>query len=71
MAGTVETLDRSTTAPADPADVSLGDKARFPEADRRDRLSPKVTLRFMIFALASLCLFVLAGKEVIRILTLA
>ncbi|HPF22818.1 MAG TPA: MAPEG family protein [Hyphomonas sp.] len=33
-------------------------------------LSPKVALRFMVFALASLCLFVLAGKEVIRILSL-
>jgi hypothetical protein len=32
-------------------------------------LSPKVALRFMVFALASLTLFVLAGKEVIRILT--
>ena len=34
-------------------------------------LSPKVTLRFMMFALASLVLFILAGKEVVRILTLA
>jgi hypothetical protein len=31
-------------------------------------LSPKVTLRFMVFVLASLTLFVFAGKEVIRIL---
>jgi hypothetical protein len=30
-----------------------------------------VTLRFMMFALASLVLFILAGKEVVRILTLA
>ncbi|MBD3768755.1 MAG: MAPEG family protein [Rhodobacterales bacterium] len=34
-------------------------------------LSPKVTLRFMVFTLASAALLVLAGKEVIRILTLA
>lgn len=33
-------------------------------------LSPRVTLRFLVFALASLTLFVLAGKEVVRILTL-
>ena len=33
-------------------------------------LSPKVTLRFLVFVLASLTLFVLAGKEVVRILTL-
>ena len=33
-------------------------------------LSPKVTQRFMMFALASLVLFILAGKEVVRILTL-
>ena len=31
-------------------------------------LSPKVTLRFSVFALASITLIVLAGKEVIRIL---
>lgn len=31
-------------------------------------LSPKVALRFMVFALASLVLFVLVGKEVLRIL---
>ncbi|MEZ5954950.1 MAG: MAPEG family protein [Hyphomonas sp.] len=31
-------------------------------------LSPKVTLRFGVFVLASLALFVLAGKEVLRIL---
>ena len=30
-------------------------------------LSPKVALRFMVFVLASLALFVLAGKEVLRI----
>jgi hypothetical protein len=34
-------------------------------------LSPKVALRFMMFALGSLTLFILAGKEVVRILTLA
>jgi hypothetical protein len=33
-------------------------------------LSPKVVQRFMMFALASLVLFILAGKEVVRILTL-
>jgi hypothetical protein len=33
-------------------------------------LSPKVALRFMVFSLGSLVLFVLAGKEVVRILTL-
>ena len=33
-------------------------------------LSPRVMQRFLVFALASLTLFVLAGKEVIRILTL-
>ncbi|MEZ5998017.1 MAG: MAPEG family protein [Hyphomonas sp.] len=32
-------------------------------------LSPKVTQRFGVFVLASLALFVLAGKEVLRILT--
>ena len=32
-------------------------------------LSPKVTQRFLVFALASVTLFVLAGKEVIRVLT--
>ena len=31
-------------------------------------LSPKVTQRFLVFSLASLTLFVLAGKEVLRIL---
>lgn len=30
-------------------------------------LSPKVALRFMIFALGSIVLFVMAGKEVIRV----
>lgn len=30
-------------------------------------LSPKVALRFMVFCLASLCLFVLAGKEVLSL----
>ncbi len=34
-------------------------------------LSPKVTLRFLMFVLSSLTLLILAGKEVIRILTLA
>ena len=34
-------------------------------------LSPKVVQRFMVFLLSSLVLLVLAGKEVIRILTLA
>ena len=32
-------------------------------------LSPKVTLRFLVFALASITLIVLAGKEVLRITT--
>ena len=30
-------------------------------------LSPKVALRFLVFALASIVLFVMAGKEVIRV----
>ncbi|MEM9180933.1 MAG: MAPEG family protein [Pseudomonadota bacterium] len=30
-------------------------------------LSPKVALRFMVFALGSIVLFVMAGKEVIRV----
>lgn len=30
-------------------------------------LSPKVALRFMIFALGSIVLFIMAGKEVIRV----
>ncbi len=30
-------------------------------------LSPKVALRFMIFVLGSIVLFVMAGKEVIRV----
>lgn len=33
-------------------------------------LSPKVALRFLVFAAGTLCLFFLAGKEVLRILTL-
>ena len=33
-------------------------------------LSPKVTQRFLVFSLSTIVLFVLAGKEVIRILTL-
>ena len=46
-------------------------KEKLPELEKEMQiLSPKVALRFMVFALASLCLFVLAGKEVIRILTL-
>ena len=31
-------------------------------------LSPKVALRFMVFALASITLFIIAGHEVVRIL---
>ena len=31
-------------------------------------LSPKVILRFMVFALASITLFIMAGHEVVRIL---
>jgi hypothetical protein len=31
-------------------------------------LSPKVMLRFMVFALASITLFIMAGHEVVRIL---
>ena len=31
-------------------------------------LSPKVMLRFMVFVLASITLFIIAGHEVVRIL---
>lgn len=41
MANTLDTLKPGGTAIANLSDVALGDKARFPEIDRRDRLSAR------------------------------